>query len=88
MEGQGDFLAKVQRTPMVSQPLPNVSGLSTKPSAPDVPYRWEPRYRHALDNAKRCRRLARYIATDEHLSLGLEQLAADYEDVATWLRRL
>lgn len=56
-------------------------------SAQDIAYTWEHRYRHALDNAKRCRRLARYIVTDERLSLGLEQLAADYETLATWLRR-
>jgi hypothetical protein len=56
-------------------------------SAKDIAYSWEHRYWHAMDNAKRCRRLARYIVNDERLSLGLEQLAADYETLATWLRR-
>ena len=72
---------------MVSQPLPSACVLPGEQSVEDIAYTWEHRHRHALDNAKRCRRLARYIVTDEQLSLGLEQLAADYETLATWLRR-
>jgi hypothetical protein len=45
------------------------------------------RYWHAVDNAKRCRRLARYMAGDARLCLDLEQLAADYESLAARLRR-
>jgi len=60
---------------------------SAEQSARDIAYVWEHRFRHAMDNAKRCRRLARYIVTDERLCLGLEQLAADYETLASWLRR-
>jgi hypothetical protein len=55
--------------------------------AKDIAYSWEHRYWHALDNAKRCRRLARHIVTDERLCLSLQQLAADYETLAGWLRR-
>lgn len=68
---------------MVSQTSPNAPDLSAR----DIAYTWDHRYWHALDNAKRCRRLARYIVTDERLSLGLQQLAADYETLAGWLRR-
>jgi hypothetical protein len=64
-------------------------GSETSPdqSARDIAYTWNHRYWHALDNAKRCRRLARYIVTDERLCLGLQQLAAEYETLAGWLRR-
>ncbi len=68
--------------------LPEASAAAqSAQSAKDIAYTWEHRYRHALDNAKRCRRLARSIVADERLSLGLEQLAADYETLAGWLRR-
>ena len=83
----GDFLAEVQRTPMVSRPSPDAPELSAKQLVQDISCTWEHRHRHAVDNAKRCRRLARYIVSDEQFSLGLEQLAADYETLATWLRR-
>ena len=56
-------------------------------AARDIAYTWEHRYWHAMDNAKRCKRLARSVMTDERLFLGLQQLAEDYESLASWLRR-
>jgi hypothetical protein len=76
---------------MVSVTSPDAIELSAEQSAGqsarDIAYVWEHRVRHAMDNAKRCRRLARSIMHDERLFLGLEQLAADYETLAGWLRR-
>lgn len=71
---------------MVSWITPNASE-SAAAEPGDIAYVWDHRFRHAMDNAKRCRRLARTVIHDERLCLGLQQLAADYEQLAGWLRR-
>jgi len=45
----GDFLAEVQRTPMVSQPSPDAPELSAKQLVQDISCTWEHRHRHAVD---------------------------------------
>lgn len=64
---------------MISDPSPNAPELAVK-------HICEYRYRQALDNAKRCRRLARHV-TDDQLCIDLEQLASDYETLASRLHR-